>query len=853
MSTQEHIEDFFSGLEAMLDSVNQARERAGEGQLPPLAPINFFSGTPTPPPPAAPPPPENSDLFTSVSAERLTMQANPTFLAQDRCLTLPFHNLLHMLNSGWRGVFIDPNTNEFHQGNLLPEWIDPLTGLPNIDVTPGAPVTKSTPVFVTSSGEQIFSISSINKDMFIHTLNGLFTQELHDRGDFTFRHNGTTGSVMRILMADNNSTTPAVTNGGYQESTGRIPVTQVSRMLMQITAWDATNPPTQVEMFFQSDAPPLGVWRQEFIDELQDQDVIRSLDLLATNDDFTISFEQVAPATFNFLGNNVTPQSLTNPHKRGLPWRYFFDLCHYCNAHPWLNIPGYIGAQTILPVDIGGNPIAGPLTPYGPTQVGENFVNYGNAEWENLINGNGPDMIADYLIQEWNASVISTRTDGSLKLIAERINELWNAARPFQGSTQPHYVIGRNINPDWGDFADRQGHGYLFARVIENLYERLSAPTESASVQSIELLPVVASQAANPNTTIDMIAGIRHYGEQQGMSEAELVEAFFAPSVISIAGYHSDGLADSSYRGVPIHSPTLQTLGYASDDWLSVEEDIQAGVLDENAFFDAWLDTLENYDDPALPLFSNRAVIRLINEHLAIALANGMATNVVLPLQIMLYEAGSGEERGAWRNVTRPPSFGQPGFNFNFTFAEGDVSAVEDGIVSASGAFDPAQLPVGEWLLIGSRFNENLRFDNAENLRPMQIVAVTPNRLTLSPVGQGWAPDPGAGKTIYFERTGTNPAKQALFNRLYTSSQFAQAERSLMVQLYNEFGTSLAYSFFAYGVPLDPGIADRTLEPGRDAWNSGSEIMGEYDYAALTGAFTGLYRREAMSPASYVE
>ena len=137
----------------------------------------------------------------------------------------------------------------------------------------------------------------------------------------------------------------------------------------------------------------------------------------------------------------------------------------------------------------------------------------------------------------------------------------------------------------------------------------------------------------------------------------------------------------------------------------------------------------------------------------------------------------------------------------------------------------------------------------------MQVIESTPEKLTLSPVGQGWAADPGTGKTIYFERTGTHPAKQALFNRLYTSRQFAQAERTLLIQLYDEFGTSLAYSFFAYGVPLDPGIADRTLEPGRDAWNSGSEIMGEYDFAEnfedRQGAFTGLYRREAMSPASY--
>ncbi len=84
--------------------------------------------------------------------------------------------------------------------------------------------------------------------------------------------------------------------------------------------------------------------------------------------------------------------------------------------------------------------------------------------------------------------------------------------------------------------------------------------------------------------------------------------------------------------------------------------------------------------------------------------------------------------------------------------ALGDISAVADGLVSASSAFAAYDLAPGDSIVIGGpATSQATRFDAAAgyNNRVALVVEKQDDKLTLTDLGAGWATDDGAGKTIW--------------------------------------------------------------------------------------------------------
>lgn len=80
-------------------------------------------------------------------------------------------------------------------------------------------------------------------------------------------------------------------------------------------------------------------------------------------------------------------------------------------------------------------------------------------------------------------------------------------------------------------------------------------------------------------------------------------------------------------------------------------------------------------------------------------------------------------------------------------FSYGELSAIDDGLISEAVDFTTRFFCVGDWLKIGGRA-EDERFANSVLNDWARIAVISPHKLTLDHRPPGWVPDSGEGRRI---------------------------------------------------------------------------------------------------------
>lgn len=245
------------------------------------------------------------------------------------------------------------------------------------------------------------------------------------------------------------------------------------------------------------------LWNPDFLDYVRRYDVIRTMDMQATNGSPVRSFADVARPEDASYGSGFRAEWPAAP-RYGAPFEVLFDLAEKSGAKLWLNIPPMIGA---------------PMHPAHPSLRRDDRPGRVDAEKiAAMARAHGREILDS---EEWPRfaeafvdRLVASGYPADRPLYLELGNEIWNYAAAFNVHTNYAAGVGRSVNARWNI---RQGYGVLSARWASVLEAELAARKLDYSI-----VYVLASHTAWPARTANAIEGFKHQLKADG-ADAERI------------------------------------------------------------------------------------------------------------------------------------------------------------------------------------------------------------------------------------------------------------------------------------------------------------------------------------------
>ncbi len=256
------------------------------------------------------------------------------------------------------------------------------------------------------------------------------------------------------------------------------------------------------------------IWNPVFLDYARRYDVLRTMDIQATNNSLVRRFDQIATMTepWGQRAGALWPE----PPFFGAPYEILFDLGVRTGANLWVSVPPQLGAP-ISWADPSlrrkDNPDRLDGTRFAKATASHAKATLESGEW-------------DVFAREFTKRLVASGYPLDRPLYVELGNEMWNNAGGFYVSTAYARGIAKGLNPEW-----RAGHGYgaLSARLV-------LAMEESFAEQKVRprIIYVLATHTANPTRTRDAIAGFTAVIEGEG----EDPKAYLAKTGVAVTNYY---------------------------------------------------------------------------------------------------------------------------------------------------------------------------------------------------------------------------------------------------------------------------------------------------------------------------
>lgn len=255
------------------------------------------------------------------------------------------------------------------------------------------------------------------------------------------------------------------------------------------------------------------IYAPAFIDNVSRAHVVRTMDLQEANTAYIHRIEQVAPMTEHFWNSHAANMGAGAPH-RSMPLEAVAALGVEADVELWHQAPIELGAATDFE---------------DPTLYNADVTTWGN-NVRAMAQANAAAILAS---AEWDryadafvAALMSAGYPEGRTLYTSVSNEVWNLAPQYHVTTIYADGIGRGFgNPG---FSWRQGYGRLMGRwmlALEDAFDRAG--------RNQNVVYVVESQAANPDTSRQALTAMRTYVEDQGQSWERL-----SPKIgVAVASY----------------------------------------------------------------------------------------------------------------------------------------------------------------------------------------------------------------------------------------------------------------------------------------------------------------------------
>lgn len=230
------------------------------------------------------------------------------------------------------------------------------------------------------------------------------------------------------------------------------------------------------------------IWNPAFIDYVRRYDVVRTMDVQATNNMPVRRFDQIARMDEPW-GQSATVSWPETPFY-GAPYEILFDLGVEADVAIWLTIPPQIGSPiaagepSLRQEGKAGRISAKKVKASASANAKKTLA---SPEWE---------VFASEFVERYLASGYPQ----SRPLYVEMANEIWNFAPPFVSSTNYAIGIAQGVNPNW-----KVGHGYgvLSARFMAALEKEFAKRKAKPNI-----VYVVASHTADPGRTRQALEGL---------------------------------------------------------------------------------------------------------------------------------------------------------------------------------------------------------------------------------------------------------------------------------------------------------------------------------------------------------
>lgn len=255
------------------------------------------------------------------------------------------------------------------------------------------------------------------------------------------------------------------------------------------------------------------VWNPVFLDYARRYDVIRTMDVQATNNSQVRRFDQIATMTEPW-GQRSGAQ-WPEPPFFGAPYEILFDLGVRTGAKIWVTAPPQLGA----PISWADPSLRRKDKP--ERLDGARFVETTTRHAKKTLESEEWDVFATEFAKRLAASGYPLERT----LYVELGNEMWNNAGGFFVSTAYARGVAKAFDPKW-----RDGHGYgvLSARLVLAMERAFAA-------QKIRprIIYVLGTHTANPTRTRDALAGFAAYIEMKG----EDPKPYLAKTGVAVTNY----------------------------------------------------------------------------------------------------------------------------------------------------------------------------------------------------------------------------------------------------------------------------------------------------------------------------
>jgi hypothetical protein len=239
------------------------------------------------------------------------------------------------------------------------------------------------------------------------------------------------------------------------------------------------------------------VWNPAFIDYIRRYDIVRTMDVQATNNSPVRRFDQIARVNEPW-GQSASLAWPESPFY-GAPYEILFDLGVEADVSIWLTIPPQIGS---------------PTSASDPSLRQEGKA--GRIAYKKVMAAAAANAKKTLESPEWEVFArafadryLASGYPQSRPLYIEMANEVWNFAPPFLVSSNYAIGIAKGVNPQW-----KIGHGYgvLSARFMAALEKEFAKRKVKPNV-----IYVIASHTADPGRTRQALEGVA--GELKALGE----------------------------------------------------------------------------------------------------------------------------------------------------------------------------------------------------------------------------------------------------------------------------------------------------------------------------------------------
>jgi len=256
------------------------------------------------------------------------------------------------------------------------------------------------------------------------------------------------------------------------------------------------------------------VWNPVFLDYVRRYDVLRTMDIQATNNSLVRRFDQIA--TLDEPWGQRSGTQWPEPPFFGAPYEILFDLGVRTGAKLWVTVPPQLGA----PISWADPSLRRKDKP--ERLDGARFIEETAKHAKTTLESGEWDIFARAFAKRLAASGYPV----DRPLYVELGNEMWNNAAGFFVSTAYARGVAKGFNPEW-----RAGHGYgvLSARLALSL-EKAFADQKFRP----RIIYVLGTHTANPTRTRDAIAGFSFYVQSKGADPKPLL----ANTGVAVTNYY---------------------------------------------------------------------------------------------------------------------------------------------------------------------------------------------------------------------------------------------------------------------------------------------------------------------------